>query len=66
LRQLQRAADRLLTLFVPKVSASAFWYTECSCLPPFHGCGIDTEKVCRRCHDASGYCTPWTHDSCGC
>jgi hypothetical protein len=56
---LQRAADRLLEVFVPKVAAKGFWYTEYSCTPGYSCYPYNFTELKRNCYDATGYCTPW-------
>lgn len=67
---LRRAADRMVGLFVPKVTASAVWYWDCqSCQQPNSAsqptCGFRTWRWCSYCHDGSGYCNP-PERRCGC
>lgn len=60
MRTMRSLMDRVLGRVVPEISAGA--YTQRRCVS---GCSLVRLQT-RGCHDASGYCGPWTNGPCGC
>ncbi|GAA1042880.1 hypothetical protein GCM10009557_69930 [Virgisporangium ochraceum] len=64
MRALQRMADGLLGMFVPKVEASAIYYWQNFCQPYACSSGGGSQRIRCYCHDSGGGCTSCYNNGC--
>jgi hypothetical protein len=64
MRVVQRVADGLLGMFVPKVTASAIYYWQYRCIYVAGTCAWRPQRQYCYCHDSGGGCSQCSYAGC--